>query len=100
MRTSSRSLLSILAKTTVVAAMTVLIMLAEPAPATAQLAKIKVGKTIGGSGFHIPSYVAVDKGFFKGEGLDADFISTTAGVLVRPAIAKELECVPMPGVGS
>jgi len=100
MRTSSRSLLSILAKTTVVAAMTALIMLAEIQPASAQLAKIKVGKTIGGSGFHIPSYVAVDKGFFKGEGLDAEFISTTAGVLVRAAIAKEIEFVPIPGGGS
>ena len=100
MRTSSTGVLSILVRTTAVAAMTVLIMLAEPAPATAQLAKIKVGKTIGGSGFHIPSYVAVDKGFFKGEGLDADFISTTAGVLVRAAIAKEIEFVPIPGGGS
>ena len=33
--------------------------------------KITVGKIIGGSGFHIPSYVAMDQGFFKAEGLDA-----------------------------
>jgi NitT/TauT family transport system substrate-binding protein len=68
--------------------------------ALAQGAKIKVGRTIGGSGFHIPSYVAMDKGFFKGEGLDAEFIATTAGVLVRAAIAKEIEFVPIPGGGS
>ena len=68
--------------------------------AAAQMAKIKVGRTLGGSGFHIPSYVAMDKGFFKGEGLDADFIATTAGVLVRAAIAKEIEFVPIPGGGS
>ena len=61
---------------------------------------IKVGKTIGGSGFHIPSYIAVDKGLLKAEGLNADFISTTAGVLVRAAIAKEIEFVPIPGGGS
>lgn len=24
---------------------------------------VKVGRTVGGSGFHIPSYVAIDKGF-------------------------------------
>jgi ABC-type nitrate/sulfonate/bicarbonate transport system substrate-binding protein len=61
---------------------------------------IKVGRTIGGSGFHIPSYIAVDKGLFKAEGLNAEFIATTAGVLVRAAIAKEIEFVPIPGGGS
>jgi NitT/TauT family transport system substrate-binding protein len=61
---------------------------------------IKIGRTTGGSGFHIPSYVAVDKGFLKAEGLDANFITATAGVLVRAAIAKEIEFVPIPGGGS
>jgi hypothetical protein len=36
----------------------------------------------------------------KAEGLNADFIATTAGVLVRAAIAKEIEFVPIPGGGS
>jgi len=61
---------------------------------------VKVGRTIGGSGFHIPSYIAVDKGLFKAEGLNVEFIATTAGVLVRAAIAKEIEFVPIPGGGS
>jgi NitT/TauT family transport system substrate-binding protein len=100
MRTSSTGLLSIFVKLTVVAGTMALMMLAESAPAAAQLAKIKVGRTIGGSGFHIPSYVAMDKGFFKGEGLDAEFIAAQAGVLVRAAIAKEIEFVPIPGGGS
>jgi ABC-type nitrate/sulfonate/bicarbonate transport system substrate-binding protein len=26
---------------------------------------VKVGRTVGGSGFHIPSYVAIDKGFLR-----------------------------------
>ncbi|MBI2992200.1 MAG: hypothetical protein HYY47_08745, partial [Deltaproteobacteria bacterium] len=68
-------------------------------PASAQT-KIRVGKTIGGSGFHLPSYVAVDKGLFKGEGLEAEFIVAGAGVLVRAGIAKEIEFVPIPGGGS
>jgi NitT/TauT family transport system substrate-binding protein len=68
--------------------------------AQAQMAKIKVGRTLGGSGFHIPSYIAVDKGLFKAEGLDAEFIAAQAGVLVRAAIAKEIEFVPIPGGGS
>ncbi len=42
----------------------------------------------------------MDKGLLKAEGLNADFISTTAGVLVRAAIAKEVEFVPIPGGGS
>ena len=61
---------------------------------------IKVGRTVGGSGFHIPSYVAMDKGFLKAEGLDANFIAATAGVLVRATIAKEIEFTPIPGGGS
>src|ERR1041385_9576071 len=61
---------------------------------------VKVGRTTGGSGFHIPSYVAIDKGFLKAEGLDANFITATAGVLVRATIAKEIEFTPIPGGGS
>jgi hypothetical protein len=61
---------------------------------------VKIGRTVGGSGFHIPSYVGVDKGLFKAEGLDASFIAATAGVLVRATIAKEIEFTPIPGGGS
>ncbi len=61
---------------------------------------VRVGRTTGGSGFHIPSYVAIDKGLLKAEGFDANFIAATAGVLVRAAIAKEIEFVPIPGGGS
>jgi NitT/TauT family transport system substrate-binding protein len=68
--------------------------------AVAQMTKIRVGRTVGGSGFHIPSYVAVDRGFFKGEGLDVEFIAAQANVLVRAAIAKEIDFVPIPGGGS
>ena len=100
MPTSSIGLISNLVKGAAAAGMMALIVLSQTAPATGQVAKIKVGRTIGGSGFHIPSYVAMDKGFFKGEGLDAEFITTTAGVLVRAAIAKEIEFVPIPGGGS
>jgi NitT/TauT family transport system substrate-binding protein len=92
--------MSRLVKGAAAAGIMVLIILSVTESVTAQLTKIKVGRTIGGSGFHIPSYVAVDKGFFKGEGLDAEFITTTAGVLVRAAIAKEIEFVPIPGGGS
>jgi NitT/TauT family transport system substrate-binding protein len=100
MESSKTGLKSIFVKLTLIAGMMTLMLLANGAPVAAQPAKIKVGRTIGGSGFHIPSYVAMDKGFFKGEGLDAEFIAATAGVLVRAAIAKEVEFVPIPGGGS
>src|SRR5918995_1578683 len=74
------------------------ILLSSSSLALAQ--SVKVGRTTGGSGFHIPSYVAFDKSFLKAEGLDANFIAATAGVLVRAAIAREIEFVPIPGGGS
>jgi NitT/TauT family transport system substrate-binding protein len=75
-------------------------MLALFVPHTAAAQAVKIGRTTGGSGFHIPSYVAIDKGFLKGEGLDASFITATAGVLVRATIAREIEFAPVPGGGS
>ncbi len=65
--------------------------------ASAQAPKIKVGRTMGASGFHIPTYVAMDRGLFKAEGLDAEFVNMTAGELVRAAIAKEIDFAPIPG---
>ena len=70
-----------------------------PAAAGAQT-QVTIGKITGGIGIHIPSYVAMDKGMLKTEGLNADFISATAGVLVRAGIAKEIEFVPIPGGGA
>ena len=54
-----------------------------PDASVAQTAKIKVGRTIGASGFHIPTYVAMDRGLYKAEGLDAEFVNMTGGELVR-----------------
>jgi NitT/TauT family transport system substrate-binding protein len=67
---------------------------------SAQAPKIKVGRTMGASGFHVPTYVAMDRGLFKAEGLDAEFVSMTGGELVRAAIAKEIDFVPIPGGSS
>ncbi|HUK40495.1 MAG TPA: ABC transporter substrate-binding protein [Candidatus Acidoferrales bacterium] len=91
---------SIEIRAVILASLTAVALLTQVAPAHAQMPKVKVGRTIGGSGFHIPSYIAIDKGLFKAEGLDADFIAAQAGVLVRAGIAKEIEFVPIPGGGS
>jgi NitT/TauT family transport system substrate-binding protein len=82
------------------AGLIMLVLTVQISTVAAQMPKVKVGRTIGGSGFHIPSYIAVDKGLLKAEGLDAEFIAAQAGVLVRAAIAKEIEFVPIPGGGS
>jgi NitT/TauT family transport system substrate-binding protein len=100
MQISGAKAASIGVRTLILAVLTAMGMAVQIASAAAQMPKIKVGRTIGGSGFHIPSYIAIDKGLFKAEGLDADFIAAQAGVLVRAGIAKEIEFVPIPGGGS
>jgi len=66
----------------------------------AQSTKITVGRTTGASGFHIPSYVAMDKGFFAKEGLDAEFAAMTGKALVTAGMSKQIQFVPIPGGGS
>jgi len=62
--------------------------------------KIRVGKTTGASGFHIPSYVAMEKGFFKREGLDASYVAMTGKALVTAGMSGAIDFVPIPGGGS
>ena len=62
--------------------------------------KITVGKIIGGSGFHIPSYVAMDQGFFKAEGLDASFITLHGRALVTAGLTGSVDFIPIPSGGS
>lgn len=62
--------------------------------------KIKVGRTTGASGFHIPSYIAMDKGFFKGEGLDATYVAMSGKALVTAGMGGAVDFVPIPGGGS
>jgi ABC-type nitrate/sulfonate/bicarbonate transport system substrate-binding protein len=69
------------------------------ADAAAQ-SKIRVGRTISASGFHIPSYVAQERGMFKEQGFQVEFIALEGGVQVRAGIAKEIHYVPIPGGGS
>lgn len=62
--------------------------------------EIKVGRTTGASGFHIPSYIAMEKGIFKEEGLDAEFVAMTGKALVTAGIGRAIDFVPIPGGGS
>ena len=61
--------------------------------------KITVGRTPGGSGFHIPYYVAMEKGFFAKEGLDATFVPMGGKALVTAGIGGAVDFVPIPGGG-
>jgi NitT/TauT family transport system substrate-binding protein len=62
--------------------------------------KITIGKVIGGDGFHIPSYVAMDKGFFTAEGLDARFIELQAKGQVTAVLSGNLDFAPIPSGGA
>ena len=56
------------------ASLAALLAISAPLDRSEAQIKIRVGKLSGGSGFHIPSYIAMDRGFYKEEGLDASFI--------------------------
>ncbi len=61
---------------------------------------VTIGKVIGGSGFHIPSYVAMDQGYFKAEGLDARFVSLTGKAQVTAGLSGNIDFVPIPSGGA
>src|ERR1700736_720975 len=67
--------------------------------ACAETNKIRVGKAIGGSGFHIPSYVAMDKGFYQAEVLDARFVVLQARALVTAGLSGNVDLVTIPSGG-
>ena len=62
--------------------------------------KITVGKVLGGVGLHIPSYVAMEKGFFKEEGLDARFVSLVGRPLLTAGLTGNVDFVPIPSGGA
>jgi NitT/TauT family transport system substrate-binding protein len=62
--------------------------------------RITVGKAISGNGFHIPTYVAMERGFYKAEGLDASFVTLQGRALVTAALAGSIDFVPIPSGGA
>jgi NitT/TauT family transport system substrate-binding protein len=62
--------------------------------------KITVGKITSGSGFHIPSYVAMDQGYFKAEGLDASFVILPGRPLVTAGLTGSIDFIPIPSGGA
>jgi ABC-type nitrate/sulfonate/bicarbonate transport system substrate-binding protein len=62
--------------------------------------QITIGKITGGIGLHIPSYIAMDKGFFKEEGLDAKWVVLGGTAMVRAGLTNNLNFVPIPSGGA
>ena len=93
----SRAILPI---TRAVLAAGVMAALLLPAPVALAQTKITVGNIPGSTGFFIPSYVAMDKGFFKREGLDASYVKMGGKALVTAGMGGAIDFLPIPGGGS
>src|SRR5215469_11595746 len=61
---------------------------------------VSIGKVIGGDGFHLPSYVALDRGFFAGEGLDARLTELDPKAQVTAVLSGNIDCAPIPSGGA
>ncbi|HEY3916802.1 MAG TPA: ABC transporter substrate-binding protein [Stellaceae bacterium] len=68
--------------------------------AAAEPAKITVGNVPGGNTLFLPSYVAMDRGFFKKEGLDAKWVELVGKTLGNAALAGQVDFVPVTTVGA
>jgi len=62
--------------------------------------KVTIGKVIGGDGFHIPTYIALDEGFFKKQGLDVTLVELQANSQVTAVLSGNLDCAPIPSGGA
>jgi NitT/TauT family transport system substrate-binding protein len=62
--------------------------------------KVAVGKIVGGVGLHIPSYIAMDKGFFKSEGLDARWVELAGRPMITAGLSGNVDFVPIPSGGA
>lgn len=100
MRTFNARLRPISIQATIIAVISAFVITTSDEFVAAQSTKITVGRTTGASGFHIPTYVAMDKSFFAKEGLDAKFVAMTGKALVNAGIARNIDFVPIPGGGS
>jgi ABC-type nitrate/sulfonate/bicarbonate transport system substrate-binding protein len=70
------------------------------APGAQAQTKVTIGKVIGGDGFHVPTYIALDEGFFKQEGLDASLMELQANSQVAAVLSGNLDCAPIPSGGA
>ncbi len=69
-------------------------------PARADSHKIRIGLVLGGSGFHIPSYVAMEKGYYKKNGIDAKWVEMAGRALISATLAGQIDTIPIPSGGA
>ncbi len=81
-------------------AIAVLASLVIGGPVSADTDKIRIGKITSGSGFHIPTYIALDHGLFRAEGLDATSVELTGRALVTAGLSSNIDFVPIPSGGA
>src|SRR3981189_2643569 len=82
------------------AGLAVVIALSFGCGAASAQTKTAIGKVVGGVGLHIPSYIAMDKGFFKDEGLDARFVELAGRPLITAGLSGNVDFIPIPSGGA
>ena len=58
--------------------------------------KITVGAVVGYTSLHLPTYVAMERGFFKKEGLDAKFVVLAPNALKTAGLSAQIDFIPIP----
>lgn len=66
-----------------------------PAPTCAQT-KVTVGAVVGYTSLHLPTYVAMERGFFSKEGLDAKMVVLAPNALKVAGLAGQVDFIPIP----
>ncbi|HEV8408128.1 MAG TPA: ABC transporter substrate-binding protein, partial [Sphingomicrobium sp.] len=72
-----------------------LALLGLSAPAVAQT-KVTVGAVVGYTSLHLPTYVAMERGFFQKEGLDAKMVVLAPNALKIAGLAGQVDFIPIP----
>jgi ABC-type nitrate/sulfonate/bicarbonate transport system substrate-binding protein len=68
--------------------------------AAAAQTEITVGRVIGGTGGHLPTYVAMERGFFQKEGLDAKWVTLNGKALATAGLTGDVDFIPVTGGGA
>ncbi len=58
--------------------------------------KITVGAVVGYTSLHLPTYVALERGFFKKEGLDATLVKLAPSALKIAGLGGQVDFIPIP----
>ncbi|HLI22566.1 MAG TPA: ABC transporter substrate-binding protein [Stellaceae bacterium] len=70
--------------------------LAALAGSAAAQTKVTVGAVVGYTSLHLPTYVAMERGFFAKEGLDAKMVALAPNALKVAGLAGQVDFVPIP----